>query len=607
MASLHRTIPPRLGRARSSRSPATGSLPTGYRPRRCSSSASWDRSRSSATNGPIRLGGPRQRATLAILLLHANRVVPVERLADELYAGRPPVTAVTQVQRQVSELRRALGSADAIETRPPGYVLRVRDEDVRPRPLRAPDARRPERARARDDAAARPPLLARGARALARAAARRPRLRAVRPRGRRAARGAAPRGARGADRRRARARAARGARRRARGARRRAPAARAAARPADARALPLGPPGRGARGLPRDAAGSSCRSFGIEPSAPLRALEHAILTQDASLELGVAQTGTSGRRRARRAVARRPRSMRCSRSRRRSPPGASSSSRGSSRRSGSLPAPPRPFAPAAHRRARRRSRATIPPRTSCASRRPTMPTSCWSMRRRARRRAATRGRSPRCSSARPRTWRSSPAAQCVSRRTRSTCRSAAASTTGPRSSSARGSRPRRRRRCGSSARARIRAAAAATPAVCWPTRRSPCSGWSRSTRRRCSPNPTPPRSLEAVADGAVVAVGVSPRWRARGNRRRPPRARPRRATARPARPPGPAPGRPRAAREPHPLHLDARLLELVAGRLVQHDIRREAERDAGVDPHSRHVRRRVRRPPFAPKMRCPTM
>ncbi|MFL5928923.1 MAG: BTAD domain-containing putative transcriptional regulator [Gaiellaceae bacterium] len=81
-------------------------------------------------DGPIRLGGPRQRATLAILILSRNRVVPVERLADELYAGRPPVSAVTQVQRQVSELRRALGSADAIETRPPGYALPVRDAEL---------------------------------------------------------------------------------------------------------------------------------------------------------------------------------------------------------------------------------------------------------------------------------------------------------------------------------------------------------------------------------------------------------------------------------------------------------------------------------------------
>src|SRR5262249_58322551 len=83
-------------------------------------------------DGPIRLGGPRQRATLAILVLSANRVVPVERLADELYAGRPPVTAVTQVQRQVSELRRALGSADAVETPPPRHLIHVRAGDFAP-------------------------------------------------------------------------------------------------------------------------------------------------------------------------------------------------------------------------------------------------------------------------------------------------------------------------------------------------------------------------------------------------------------------------------------------------------------------------------------------
>ena len=74
---------------------------------------------------PIRLGGPKQRATLAVLLLNANRVVSVERLADDLYAGAVPVTAVTQVQRQISELRRALGDPVAIETRAPGYLVRV--------------------------------------------------------------------------------------------------------------------------------------------------------------------------------------------------------------------------------------------------------------------------------------------------------------------------------------------------------------------------------------------------------------------------------------------------------------------------------------------------
>jgi DNA-binding SARP family transcriptional activator len=79
---------------------------------------------------PLQLGGPKQRATLAILLLSPNRVVPVDRLADDLYAGAAPVTAVTQVQRQISDLRKALGSESAIETRAPGYVLNVSGEQL---------------------------------------------------------------------------------------------------------------------------------------------------------------------------------------------------------------------------------------------------------------------------------------------------------------------------------------------------------------------------------------------------------------------------------------------------------------------------------------------
>jgi DNA-binding SARP family transcriptional activator len=76
------------------------------------------------------LGGPKQRATLAILLLHVNRVVSVDRLADDLYAGSPPVTAVTQVHRQISDLRKTLGAGAVIETRPPGYLIRVGDGQV---------------------------------------------------------------------------------------------------------------------------------------------------------------------------------------------------------------------------------------------------------------------------------------------------------------------------------------------------------------------------------------------------------------------------------------------------------------------------------------------
>jgi DNA-binding SARP family transcriptional activator len=109
-------------------------------------------------DGLLRLGGPKQRATLAILLLHANRVVSIDRIADDLYSGAPPVTAVTQVQRQVSELRKLLGD-DAIETRPPGYLVRVSSDQLdlgRFERLTA-DA---ESARARGDAAQAAELLA---------------------------------------------------------------------------------------------------------------------------------------------------------------------------------------------------------------------------------------------------------------------------------------------------------------------------------------------------------------------------------------------------------------------------------------------------------------
>lgn len=82
--------------------------------------------------GPVRLGGSRQRSVLAILLLDANRVVSIDRLADELYGAAPPVSAVTQVHRQISELRALLepgrvpgGGGSVIETVSPGYRIRV--------------------------------------------------------------------------------------------------------------------------------------------------------------------------------------------------------------------------------------------------------------------------------------------------------------------------------------------------------------------------------------------------------------------------------------------------------------------------------------------------
>lgn len=83
-----------------------------------------------ADDGPRPLGGPRQRAVLAVLTVHANEVVPIDRLADDVWSGEPPPSAVNTLQRYVSHLRRALDGLPAtIETRGPGYVLAV-DPDL---------------------------------------------------------------------------------------------------------------------------------------------------------------------------------------------------------------------------------------------------------------------------------------------------------------------------------------------------------------------------------------------------------------------------------------------------------------------------------------------
>ena len=46
--------------------------------------------------GPLPLGGAKQRALLALLLLNANHVVSRERLIDELWGEDPPETVVSE-------------------------------------------------------------------------------------------------------------------------------------------------------------------------------------------------------------------------------------------------------------------------------------------------------------------------------------------------------------------------------------------------------------------------------------------------------------------------------------------------------------------------------
>lgn len=75
----------------------------------------------------IALGGPKQRALLAILLLRTNETVSRDRLIDELWGERPPASAAHTLDSYVHRLRRALGSdgAGRLRTRGGGYQLQV--------------------------------------------------------------------------------------------------------------------------------------------------------------------------------------------------------------------------------------------------------------------------------------------------------------------------------------------------------------------------------------------------------------------------------------------------------------------------------------------------
>jgi DNA-binding SARP family transcriptional activator len=96
----------------------------------------------------LSVAGARTRAVLALLVVHANQVVPSDRLIEELWPGHPADKATDSLQVRLSELRKAFrsaGEADRLATRPPGYQLRVAADEL--------DAQRFERLAAEGDAA----------------------------------------------------------------------------------------------------------------------------------------------------------------------------------------------------------------------------------------------------------------------------------------------------------------------------------------------------------------------------------------------------------------------------------------------------------------------
>jgi WD40 repeat protein/DNA-binding SARP family transcriptional activator len=81
----------------------------------------------------VPIGGPKQRALLALLLLNANRVVSRARLVDELFAEQSVNSADHALRNHVSRLRKVLAPvADEprLVARAPGYLLRVESSEL---------------------------------------------------------------------------------------------------------------------------------------------------------------------------------------------------------------------------------------------------------------------------------------------------------------------------------------------------------------------------------------------------------------------------------------------------------------------------------------------
>ena len=84
-----------------------------------------------------RLGSPKLRSLLTLLLVDANRVVPLDRLIDQLWVGEPPASSTATLQAYVWQLRKLLepnranrAPAEVLVTEPPGYRLVVGEGEL---------------------------------------------------------------------------------------------------------------------------------------------------------------------------------------------------------------------------------------------------------------------------------------------------------------------------------------------------------------------------------------------------------------------------------------------------------------------------------------------
>jgi DNA-binding SARP family transcriptional activator len=78
------------------------------------------------------IGAPKWRSVLAVLLIRAGQVVPVDVLISEVWRDAPPTRAANLVSIYVHRLRHLMGDTDSsiLRTRAPGYLLRLGDADT---------------------------------------------------------------------------------------------------------------------------------------------------------------------------------------------------------------------------------------------------------------------------------------------------------------------------------------------------------------------------------------------------------------------------------------------------------------------------------------------
>jgi DNA-binding SARP family transcriptional activator len=77
----------------------------------------------------LHIGGPKNRALLAVLLLHAGRLVSNDHIIEALWGEDPPRKAAGSIQNSISQLRKLLG-AERLVTKAPGYVLQLEEDEL---------------------------------------------------------------------------------------------------------------------------------------------------------------------------------------------------------------------------------------------------------------------------------------------------------------------------------------------------------------------------------------------------------------------------------------------------------------------------------------------